>query len=108
MIATPDDAARDWLCPLARTFADPKTSLHCRGPACAAWRWIPVDVTKSTEWKSAVAAEIERMNAERASPAPAGALAAKAAVAVYQSRVALGLPEHSGVGYCGAGGAPIR
>lgn len=33
-------AKANWLCPLARTFADDaKANPHCRGSACPVWRW---------------------------------------------------------------------
>lgn len=32
-------ATANWLCPLARTFAESPARSHCRGSGCPVWRW---------------------------------------------------------------------
>lgn len=94
MMLTPEDAARNWLCPFAITFSQSPAVPGCRGPECALWRWELITTTHPL-WKDAVknkAAELgERVPFQKAS------------AWVAENMEALGLIPTKG--FCGAGGA---
>jgi hypothetical protein len=96
---TPEDAAKTWECPVARTFADP--SKMCRGPKCAAWRFLPL-MADDPAFKSAVAREIEEMHKATGKGKAALHKAAVARVAADPSLYSI--PGHHERGYCGLGG----
>lgn len=110
--ATPEDAAKRWLCPMGRTFADPDKM--CRGADCAAWRFLPIMSSDET-FKGAVQREIaairEVMEAEKKaghrSQVPSADTLHKQAVArVAADPAAYCIPSHHERGYCGLGGRP--
>ncbi|GIT90119.1 hypothetical protein JANAI61_05770 [Jannaschia sp. AI_61] len=53
-ILSQEDAAKTWLCPLARTFGTQPLSQYCRGAACAVWRSAPRPTDDA--WRAAVKA----------------------------------------------------
>jgi hypothetical protein len=89
---TPEQAAQ-LLCPTARTFAVSPAQDGCRGPACAAWRWVHT-TTSNPLWTAAV-----RGVAEATGEKPPYA---KAARAVADDMPAFGMAPTRG--FCGLGG----
>ena len=90
---TPEQGATV-LCPLARTFQSGPSNPHCRGPACAVWRWQPLPAGLLTPHIAA------RM-------ADQGGKDHKAAAAwVMDNREVLGIPLKPTHGFCGLGGQP--
>lgn len=90
---TPDEA-REWLCPLARTFGTKEADAHCRGPVCAAWKWIPLSSEILTPHIKKRMAETGAKNIET-----------NAATAwVMENREALGIPTEPTHGRCGLSG----
>lgn len=84
---TPEDA-RQWLCPLARTFAAPTAEPGCRGPSCALWRW-----STSGKWAGAVKAVAAEIDDKAPFP--------------KASRIVADDPAKYGCGgFCGLGGTP--
>jgi hypothetical protein len=83
------------LCPFSRTFADKTAVAHCRGDACALFRWETV-TTAHPLWKDAMQARIAETGEKVPYP--------KAAKWVAENKVELGLVPTKG--YCGAGGLP--
>ena len=94
---TPTEASADWLCPLARVFADQKAEPMCRGPKCAAWRWMPI-TTGHPAFKTALATAAAETGETRP-PFP------KAARLVADDPAKYGMPAAPTHGYCGVGGA---
>lgn len=72
-------------------------SLNCKGPACMAWRWHPLNVGDA--WIAAV----QKAAREIGDKTPGRA---KAARHVNANRAAYGLPEYPTLGYCGLAGKP--
>jgi hypothetical protein len=115
---TPEEAGKRLLCPLARTFAMKEASAFCRGPSCAAWRFLPI-LANDPAFKGAVQREIAFMQAEAEKEAdeaqargekrptvPSAHLFHQAAVArVAADPSAYCIPAHHERGYCGVGGA---
>ena len=100
----PDEAAKQWLCPLARTFGTAKASPNCQGPACALWRWMPMSANDD-RFKSAVQREITALQAEK--PNVQRQLLVKEATArVSADPDAFTFPNETDRGYCGLGGKP--
>lgn len=96
MIKTPNDAAADWLCPVARTFATTSAHANCRGEECAAWRWSPIP-----------AAVLAPHISKRLKETGGGTNAHKEACAwVMDHRQDLGIPTEPTHGFCGLGGQP--
>lgn len=93
MLRTPEEAAA-MLCPLARTFAEPKANAGCRGPACMCWRWEQI-TTSHPLWAAAVRLEASARGEKAPFP--------KAAAFVAEHKEALGLVPTRG--FCGIGGA---
>lgn len=92
---TPQEAGETLLCPLARTFGSKEASLHCRGAACAVWRWERI-TTSHPNWKAAVLAEAAKTGE-------------KAPYKVASALVATDLPAFGVVpvrGFCGLGSQP--
>lgn len=100
---TPADAQKTLLCPLARTFGAKTATAHCRGEACACWRWIPM-TSRDPRFLSAVQREIALMKEERPNAKPE--LFHKEAVKkVQQDPDAYTFPDpEQDRGYCGVGG----
>lgn len=94
---TENDAAADWLCPLARTFADKNPAIsHCRGSACPLWRWEPIPASTLTE-------AVKKRQADMKEAGDKGGH--KEAVAwVMERREELGIPTEPTHGRCGLGG----
>lgn len=104
---TPDDAKKELLCPLARTFGSEKLTANCRGTECALWRWQAA-MADDDIFKSAIAREVALLGQERKESTgkePQKHLLHKEAVARVMRN-----PEGYGVkrerGYCGLGGMP--
>ncbi|GAB5434757.1 MAG: hypothetical protein EpisKO_41270 [Epibacterium sp.] len=95
------EAQEKLLCPLARTFGFEAGELseHCRGRSCAFWRWRPFMVN-DPGYKEAVAAARRMPKAELGGEDPA--------VFVNKNRAKFDLPEEPFLGYCGAGGEPMK
>lgn len=92
---TPEDAATV-LCPFARVFAANPAVSGCRGPACMLWQWERITADHPA-FRGAVSARMKEIGK--------GVLGHKEAVAfVMENRDALGIPENTGRGWCGAGG----
>lgn len=90
-IKTEAEASADWLCPLARTFADNPANPHCRGSSCPVWRWEPLP------------ADLLAPHVKKAMDG--NALKHKEAVAwVMERREELGIPTEPTHGRCGLGG----
>lgn len=93
---TPEQA-KDFKCPVARTFIRGPVSASdsgCMGDTCAAWRWQPIPA-------SILAPHITR----RLKDTGGGLNSHKEAVAwVMANREALGIPLKPPFGYCGLGG----
>ena len=92
---TPQEAGTTLLCPLARTFGSKEASLHCRGAACAVWRWERI-TTKHPAWLPAVRAVATEIGERQPYP--------KAAAIVAADPVKYGLTSDRG--FCGIGGQP--
>tara|TARA_R110000868_G_scaffold237132_9_gene491647 strand:+ start:46404 stop:46748 length:345 start_codon:yes stop_codon:yes gene_type:complete len=100
----PTEAAKQWKCPLSRTFGVPKASVGCIGADCAVWRWMPMSA-EDPRFTSAVAREIAFLQTEN--PKTSAALLHKQAVAkVMADPNAYTFPNESDRGFCGLGGKP--
>lgn len=82
------------LCPFARTFAAKEAVPHCRGDACALWRWETI-TTSHPLWRDAVRKKADELGEKAPFP--------KAASWVAENKAALGIVPTKG--HCGAGGA---
>jgi|GEM_PF-5700440 len=91
-VGTPEQA-KEWLCPVSRTFGVAKAIPHCQGPSCAAWRWEKI-TTAHPLYRDAV-----RKAAEEIDDKPPYA---KAARIVADDLEGHGLTVERG--YCGLGG----
>ena len=112
---TPFEAGEHWQCPVARTQPPAPADWNgrdgmCRGPNCAAWRWLP-NSTLSPAFKKAIADRLKEMEAEAFTSGAKSFnrdLAHKKAVAwVEKNRAEIGLPTFPECGVCGLGGAPL-
>lgn len=83
------------LCPFSRTFGSGPTIPHCRGEACALWRFEKI-TTAHPLWRDAV-----RKRAEEVGDKPPFA---KASAWVAENKEAIGIVPTKG--FCGAGGEP--
>lgn len=70
--------------------------IHCQGPMCMAWRWVPLMMSES------VIAAIRKRGLETGDRAPF----AKSARYVLENCEEFGLPSKPFEGYCGLGGQP--
>ena len=98
--ATPEYAREKWLCPLARVAGDGK-SARCRGPECAAWRWIEIaaDDPRVKEAYRKAATILEERTGKKAQH--------KEMVAEANEHAEeYSLPTLPEVGFCGVGGRP--
>jgi hypothetical protein len=105
---TPDEARKEWLCPLARTFGpEAKKGDHCSGNSCAIWRWKP---PMATDPEFMVAIKREMMNLATEHQEATGkqrhhsTFHAEAVKRVSRNPSGFGIsPE---LGFCGLGGKP--
>lgn len=74
-------------------------SAHCHGSSCAFWRWRPL-MANDPGYKDAVAAATRLPKHELEGEVPAAF--------VNKNRAKFGLPEEPFIGYCGAGGEPMK
>ncbi|MBT9385509.1 hypothetical protein KM176_16665 [Pseudooceanicola sp. CBS1P-1] len=101
----PEDAAKQWRCPLAKTFGAAKVTGFCAGDACAVWRWMPMSAN-DPRFVSAVQREIASL--QEANPKATKVALHKQAVArVMADPNAFTFPNETDRGYCGLGG-PIE
>lgn len=96
MRATPDTARAAWPCPVARIWGDEKVNPHCRGDACPAWRWQPLDASDPA-FQKAITERVRELGGKPSQHA----IAVKW---VMENREALGLPTAPTHGFCGLGG----
>lgn len=101
--ATPEEAAKAWRCPLARTFAE-KKGPNCMGPECPIWRWRPLSADDPA-FKAAVSAEMSRL-ADEAGAKSNMTYHREAVARIMADRAAYGLPDRPTHGWCGLGGEP--
>ncbi|MBR9823064.1 MAG: hypothetical protein GYB51_18945 [Rhodobacteraceae bacterium] len=100
----PDEAGKQWKCPLDRTFGSAKASNYCQGAACAVWRWMPM-AANDPRFMSAVQREIAALQAEEPTKSKDG-LHKKAVARVAADPAAFTFPNETDRGYCGLGGKP--
>lgn len=101
--ATPDDARKSWLCPLAATFAKPQSK--CRGDDCPAWRWRPL-LSTDPRFTSAIEREILLLSGEKKN-VNKNLLHKEAVAKVMADPRKYMIPTEPEVGYCGLGGIPV-
>jgi hypothetical protein len=102
--ATPEDAAKRWECPVARTFGKTDTPM-CRGPRCAAWRFLPL-LASDPSIVSAVQREMQAIADEQGEKKPAATYHKKAVERVMRDPSAYAIPSHHERGFCGLGPKP--
>lgn len=95
------------MCPVARTFIEDEDFAPygdkrstCRGPACAAFRWIPLKVDAA--FREALHEVLNRKDPDTDKPYSHK----KAAAYVHENRPEFGLPTEPEQGFCGLGPAP--
>lgn len=101
---TEEQARSTWLCPTARTFGTDPAKIHCRGAACAVWRWKPI-MASDPRVLSAIKREMPEVMKEDPT------VSETKARAMAEQRVMLNprgyiLNEKPEVGCCGLGGLP--
>lgn len=98
MTARTPEAAKELLCPFARTFAVQKAEPHCQGPSCALWRWAPLSASIMTPAIQARALAVEAETGKK--PAHKDVVAW-----VMDRREELGIPTEPTHGFCGPRGS---
>jgi hypothetical protein len=99
----PDAAKEGLLCPLSRTFGTDNLTSHCRGEACALWRWKP-RLASDPEFQSAVKREQAVLAQEDGTGKASLVFHKKAVERVMRNPEGYGVVREEG--YCGLGGLP--
>ena len=102
LFLTPEDAAKEWRCPLARTMHE-KHGAGCDGPACACWRWKP-RMASDPEFTSAIKREMNALASEDGTNKPSISFHKQAVDRVMRNPEGFGIERE--FGYCGLGGFP--
>lgn len=103
--ATPEDAAKRWECPLARTMHRPGENGMCKGDRCAAWRYLPM-LASDPPVVSAIQREMQAMAEEAGEKKAPATYHKKAVERVMRDPSAYAIPAHHERGYCGLAGKP--